>query len=92
MDCHALSCAKARNDGIAALSSEDSRETCSLGLWFSLLLLDSRIVDEKGLLCVLFSATCSRKDFCDKNGALLKKHRLRRAVSLVLQGDSRELP
>ncbi len=45
MDCHALSCAKARNDGIAALSSEDSRETCSLGLWFSLLLLDSKIVE-----------------------------------------------
>ena len=49
----------------------DSREICSqLGLWFSLLLLDSRIVDEKGLLCVLFNATCSRKDFCAKNGAL----------------------
>ncbi|ETD27893.1 HAD-IB family hydrolase [Helicobacter canis] len=52
---------------------------------------DSRIFNKNAQNVFSQNAT-RRQDFGDKNGALLKKHRLRRAVSLVLQGESRELP
>ena len=54
----------------AFLSKVDSRFCVFFVICVSLPLLDSRIVDEKGLLCVLFSATCSRKDWCCSLGLL----------------------
>ena len=52
---------------------------------------DSRIFDKNAEILQNNDSpnAARRQDLGDNNGALLKKHRLRRAVSLVLQGESR---